>query len=428
MLRMNIPKQFFQRLPGDARPLPRARNGGPSAPAEVRQRTARLAGAVRLTATLAAALVLLGCDKVEKPASAPAPKVEGEKITLPPGAPQTNSLTVATVASRTGVVRQITGRLVWNDELTVRVFSPVAGRVQSLPVSLGQTVAISDALATIVSPDFGQAQADLRKATADLQLAERTLSRVRDLFEHGAAPKKDVDSAEDTHASAISEKERTTSRLAHYGGGASVVDQLFTLKTPIAGVVVEKNVNPGQEVRSDQMLANAPNLFAPLFVISDPTRLWLMLDVTELDMGALKPGLALQVVTKAYPGRVFTGKIEVMGHSLDPATRTVKVRGTVNNAEQLLKAEMYVTAEVTLELGADAAAAVDVATKAVFLKDNKHYVFIENAPGQYERRQVRLGAEAGGKILVLDGLNAGQRVVIEGCLLLQAMMEAGQKS
>lgn len=428
MLRINLLKQFCHPLPDGDHPVPLAHNCGRPARTGGHRRATPLACAWRATLTLAAAFVLLGCDQDQKPAGAPTPKVEGEKITLPAGAPQTNSLTVETVAPRTGVVRQMTGRLVWNDELTVRVFSPVAGRVQSLPVNLGQAVASSDALAKIVSPDFGQAQADLRKATADLQLAERTLNRVRELFEHGAAPKKDVDVAEDTYASAISEKERTTSRLAHYGGGATVVDQLFTLKAPLAGVVVEKNVNPGQEVRSDQMLANAPNLFAPLFVISDPAHLWLLLDVTELDMGALKPGLALQIVTRAYPGRVFTGKIEVVGHSLDPATRTVKVRGTADNPEQLLKAEMYVTAETTLELAADAPAAVDVATKAVFLKDNKHYVFIENTPGQYERREVKIGAETAGKVLVLHGLNAGQKVVIEGCLLLQVMLEAGQKS
>ncbi len=368
--------------------------------------------------------LLLGCHAQKKSSEALEPKVEGEKISLPEGSAQRNALTVEAAQPRQVTTISLTGRLIWNDEATVRVFTPVAGRVTAISVNLGQAVAAGDVLAKIASPDFGQAQADARKAAADLVLAERNLARLRELLDHGAAARKDLEAAEDAFASAQSEKQRATSRLKFYCGAEDLADQMFPLKAPLGGVVVEKNLNPGQEVRADQMLANAPNFFAPLFVISDPTQLWLLLDVTEQDITALKPGQAIHIHSKAYPDQEFPGKLEVIGDALDPATRTVKVRGAIPNPNRLLKAEMYVTADVVT----DGRAGLDISAKAVFLKDNKPYVFVEQAPGQYERRPVKLGSEINGKISVLEGLHEGQRVVTEGCLLLQTLLESGNKT
>ena len=183
----------------------------------------------------------------------------------------------------------------------MRVFSPVAGRVDTVLGVLGQPVTAGTPLARIASPDFGQAQADARRAAGDLQLAERSLNRVRELNAHGAAANKDVEAAEADHTRALSEEERAAARLALYGGSDQAIDQMYALKSPIAGVIVEKNINPGQEVRPDQILANAPQLFAPLFVISDPAKLWLQLDVTELQAPSLTPGQPLKVHSQAFP-------------------------------------------------------------------------------------------------------------------------------
>ena len=111
-------------------------------------------------------------------------------------------------------------------------------------------------------------------------------------------------------------------------------------------MLVEKNITPGQEIRSDLMLANAPQFISPQLVVTDPTRLWLFLDVSELDVTGLTPGREILVHTPAYPDRIFHGRLEIIGRELDPATRTIKARCRVDNRENLLRAEMYVSVDV----------------------------------------------------------------------------------
>jgi cobalt-zinc-cadmium efflux system membrane fusion protein len=346
--------------------------------------------------------------------------VEQDTVILAANSAQTSAIDVEAATPRITNTTQMTGRLVWDDDVTVRVYSPVDGRVTALPVGLGQHVAAGDTLARIDSPEYGQAQADASKAMADWVLAERNLERLKTLFAHGAAPRKDLEAAENAQASALSEKQRAVTRLALYGGQEGAVDQRFTLKAPITGVVVEKNINPGQEIRPDAILGNVPGAYQPLFVITDPTRLWVLLDVTELDMTRLRPGQAIVLRTPAYPDKSFAGMVEVVGDALDPTTRTVKVRGRVPNPDRLLKAEMYVTAEIQ----SDDATGVDIPASAVFIRGSQPFVFVEQSPGRYARRQIRLGPEHDGQIAVLAGVGAGQRVVTEGCLLLQAALDA----
>ena len=353
-----------------------------------------------------------------------APQVQGEKVVFPQDSPQVASLVVEPVQVCKGSPIRLNGRLGWDDTVTVRVFTPFAGRITKVLAEVGQTVKPGDPLALMASADYGQAQADARKASTDFVQAERSLSRVKELFEHGAAPQKDLQSAEADFERAQSEKQRTTARMALYGGNANTIGDVFALPSPLGGVVVEKAINPGQEVRPDQMLANAPQLFSPLFVITDPSRLWVQLDATEQDAPRLRPGQAIVLRSRAHPDVTFNGKIEVISAFLDPSTRTIKVRGTVDNANGQLRGEMF----VSVELPTDQQPGLDVSPRAVFLKGEKHYVFLEEARGQYARREIKIGPEHEGRVLVLDGIEPGQRVVTNGCLLLEEVLQSGRGS
>ena len=376
----------------------------------------------QIIAGFACMLFLVGCHSPEiKPEAARAPQVQGERVVFPKDCPQISALVVEPVELCKGSATRLNGRLVWDDDVTVRVFTPFAGRVTKILTEVGRTVAQGEPLAMIASSDYGQAQSEARKAASDFVLAERSYNRVKELYDHGAAPLKELQSAEADFERAQSEKQRTVARLALYGGNANAIGDVFQLQSPLQGVVVEKIINPGQEVRPDQMLANAPHLFSPLFVITDPSRLWIQLDATEQDSQRLKAGQPILIRSRAHPDEVFNGQIDVISDFLDPATRTIKVRGRVDNSKRLLNGEMF----VSVELPASEQNGFDVSPKAVFLKGEQHYLFLEEAPGQYARRRIKVGPEHEGKILVLDGIAPGQRVVADGCLLLDQLIANG---
>jgi membrane fusion protein, heavy metal efflux system len=377
-----------------------------------------------LSLGLLALLGVAGCGKPAVPApEPPEATVHGETVAYPPNAPQLAYVIVLPADARRLAVTHLTGRLYLSDDATVRIFTPVAGQVTTVDVEVGQAVPAGGALAEISSPDYGQALADARSAGANLVAADKTLARSKDLFDHGAAAEKDVEAAQAAFGAASAERDRAAARLKLYHGSESGTDQVYVLRSPLAGVVVEKNINPGQEVRADQMLANATNLFAPLFVVSDPTKLWLQVDAAETDLADLQPGQRIRITSKAFPGRVFNGAVANIGPSLDPTTRTVRVRGVVENPETLLKAEMYVSVDVVRDESKVAQAGVEVPSKAIFTIDRKSYLFVELSPGRFERRQVEIGTEKDGKVPVLAGVGAGQKIVVEGGLLLQAVLD-----
>lgn len=368
-------------------------------------------------------LALTGCGK-ESPATTgiPAPKVAGDQVQFPSGSPQLDSISVAEARPRTIAVHHLTGRLYWDDDVTVHVFTPVAGRVVRVLADLGQAVTNGTALAEVDSPDFGQALSAARTAVANLAAADKANVRTKELFAHGAAAQKDVEAAEAAYVAALAERDRAEAVLANYGGSDKSTNELYWLRSPLTGIVVDKNLNPGQELRSDMMLGNVPQTFNSMFTVSDPTKLWLQLDVPEADLSALAPGQELIVHCGAFPGEAFAGKLEKIGDTLDPATRTVKVRGLVANPQNRLKAEMYVTVDLVEPADHLGDAGVEISSSSVFMLDDEYYLFVETAPGQFKRQQVKVGTEADGKIPVLAGVNAGQKVVTEGALLLQSIV------
>jgi len=363
--------------------------------------------------------LLAGCRGKNQGPETGETKTTAETITIASNSPQMAALMVEPVATGQPSVVPLAGRLIWDEEATVRVFTPFAGIVRRLFVDVNQSVTNGMPLAEIQSGDFGQAQADARKAASDFRRSGRNLARVRDLFEHGAAPRKDVEVAEADFTDAQAEKDRAESRLAIYGATADSTERGFLLPSPLDGIVVEKNVTPGQEVRPDQMLANVPQFTAPLFVITDPSRLWIQIDATEVDLPHLRPGREFSFVSRAFPGQTFIGRVETVSEFIDPATRTIKVRGSVDNTRRLLKAEMFVSVQFP---GGEAPGAT-VPAKAVFLKGQRHYVFLEEKPGEFERKEVRIGSEQDGRVLVVAGVQPGQRVVTDGCILLQQILK-----
>ena len=357
-----------------------------------------------------ALFAVAGCgEKAGKP-SLPRPSLVEGRLVFPEGSQQLAAFVTEPVRAGAPLVVQLPGRIVWNEDRTVRLFPSFAGRVTAILAKPGDVIVSGQTLATMASPDFGQAQADARRASADFSLAEKNLVRLRELHAAGVAPMKDLIASEADFSRADNEMQRANSRVRLYGGALDSVNQTFALKSPIAGTVIERNINPGQELRTDLQLSSVP----AMFVVTDPARLWVNLEATERDLPYLKRGQTMRLKTSAWPDLTFSANIEVISDFIDPATRTIRARGVVENRDRKLKGEMYVTAEFE----SASPAKVQVPSKAVFLFEDKHYVFVQTAPREYSRIEVKTSGEHGGMIGLLDGLQAGQRVVTDGNLFL----------
>jgi membrane fusion protein, heavy metal efflux system len=363
---------------------------------------------------------LSGCEKAPTAANPQIPKIsapaiDGDTITFAKDSPQLATLqTIAAVQERESFVR-INGRTGWDETRTARVLSPLAGRVIEIRIAPGVVVKKGQALAIISSPDFGIAQAEARRSETDLQLADKQLQRARDLVAAGVMPQKDLQMAEAEFARAKNERERTLSKERAYGTVAGkLIDQKFQLISPVNGMVVDRKITPGQEVRPDQAADQ------PLFVISEPSRLWVMLDVPESLTQEIQIGEQVRISVPSLPGEVFNAKVEYVADYIDAQSRTVKARAAVDNSARRLKAEMYVTADVAVP----PSKALKVPSNSVYLLGDKYYAFVEQPVGTFTRRLLKAEEATLGFVRVISGVNSGDKLVSDGALLLQQLLNA----
>jgi cobalt-zinc-cadmium efflux system membrane fusion protein len=365
-----------------------------------------------LLVLIVAALALAACREAPAPAAAPpAPVLEGTQFRYPAGHPQLAQIGVVTASPAKTLIVELPARLVWNEDRTQRIYPAFAGRVLRIATDVGQAVKPGSVLAQLASPDFGMAQADTAKASVDERLSQKTLVRQRELFEAGVIARKDLEQAEADAARTQAEVQRTHARTRLYGASAGGgIDQRLALVSGIAGLVVERNLTPGQELRPDQMGPGVP----PLFVVSDPTSLWVVIDARESEAGTLKPGASFELLVPSLPGQKFEGRVIAAADFIDASTRTIKVRGLIANPDRKLKAEMLATARVERTPGSG----VVIPAQAVTLSGTRHSVMVAVQPGVFEPREVTIGWQGPTEVLVSRGLEAGEQVVSENLLLL----------
>jgi cobalt-zinc-cadmium efflux system membrane fusion protein len=304
----------------------------------------------------------------------------------------------------------LNARIAYDDNYTARVFSSLAGRVVKIYAEAGQQVQVGDPLLLIDSPDYASAASDSMKADADLLRKKEAFDRAKSLFEVQGMARKDLESAATDWQQAEAEAQRTKARMRNLNGTVSdTAEGKFVLRAPVKGVVSERQVNAGSEVRPD-----AAN---PLFVITNPQHLWVVVDLPEQQMGKVKVGQPVSVEVDAYPGKAFPGKIRVIGEILDPVTRRVQVRCEVDNRQYKLKPEMFAHVIPT----ADAKSSLPrVPNSALFTQGLYSFLFVEQSPDVLQRRRVTLAMQGADFTYVKEGLHAGERIVTTGALLLNS--------
>jgi membrane fusion protein, heavy metal efflux system len=309
------------------------------------------------------------------------------------------------------------GKVTFDDAHVNHVFSPVSGHVTSIDAKVGQRVKKGDVLAVLESPDIGLASADLHKAEADRIAAEHDLDRQRELLAAHATSQRDYEQAEDANRKAKAEVERAKQKASLFRAGSSPgVTQVYAIRAALDGEVVARNVSPGGEVQGQYGGGTA----VELFTVGELDQLWVVADVHEMDTGRVKVGSKVTIKLFATPNKAIPAKIEWVSGTLDPATRTTKVRCSIDNRERLIKPEMY----ATLFISVDERRALALPRTALLRLGEQTAVFLEKglAPGGrhvFARAPVSVDESEGGRwVPVLGGLERGARVVTHGAILL----------
>jgi membrane fusion protein, heavy metal efflux system len=313
-----------------------------------------------------------------------------------------------------------TGKVQFNEEALVRIHAPATGRVLEIFARPGEVVETGAPLFVMDSADLGTAKADYAKAVADVERSAAAARLSRELFEVHAVAQKELREAENDARKAIAERERAASRLQTLGVSpqqladiAARADTTTTImvRAPRGGVVVERNVTPGQVVAYGQ--SDTP---VNLFVIADLGTMWVVADVYEPDVPRLRRDEPMVATLRCCPGERYEGRVSYISDAVDKETRTVKVRSIVANRGRTLKAEMF----VNVAIATGTTRPLTIPQSAVHREGSEVYVLIANAKDQLERRRVVLGDDLGDAVEVTGGLGADDRVVSTGSILLKS--------
>jgi cobalt-zinc-cadmium efflux system membrane fusion protein len=315
------------------------------------------------------------------------------------------------------------GKVSFDDLRVAHVFSPVTGRVKRILAEPGERVKKGAPLATIESPDVGNAFADYGKAQADLVAAEHDFRRQKELFEAHAGSQRDSESAEDNYGKAKAEMERARQKARLFrstGGSTDAVSQEFTLRAPIEGEVIARAVNPGAEVQGQYSGGTA----VELFTVGELDSVWVFADVFEMDLARVHKDAPVSIKVVAYPEKAFAGKVDWISDALDPTARTARVRCSLPNPGRELKPEMYATVAISV-----AAPAVAALPRAALLRiGDQTVVFVQNGSTpdgrlRFSRRIVAVNEDEGADYVpIVRGVNRGDQVVTSGAILLSGML------
>jgi membrane fusion protein, heavy metal efflux system len=286
-----------------------------------------------------------------------------------------------------------------------RVGSPLAGRVSQVFVEIGQSVKAGDPLVMISSPDVAELRSERQKADVDLKVAKAKEERIQAMVDARAVPGSDALNAEHDLKEAELELALSDTKLSSLRVSASG-HNAFTILAPRDGVVIEKNVLPGQQVTTE----------GTLFGVADLDTIWVVADLFETDAAtAVSKGNRAHITSPSLPGVEIDAEVEQVSSVANPEGHTVSVRIAITNAQRSIRPNAY--AEVRFREPAPPGA-VEVGASAVVSDGDKQYVYVEQGSGHFVRREVVAGAARQDRVEVLRGLAAGDVVVEEGSALI----------
>lgn len=348
----------------------------------------------------------------EVPAAAPAPPG-----TFRATAQQLKSLTVEPVQIHAFVSEELTeGKIAVNADRATPLYSPYSGRIVRVIAGLGDRVNLGAPLATVAASEFVQAQNDLATTAAQVKLARINEARKHALYDAKGGSLQDWEQAQADLTTAETALQSVRNRLKIFDKSDSEIDALeksqtidavVTLTAPVAGVVVDRQVGPGQFLQSGSS--------TPAFTIADTTSVWLLANVRETDAPLVKPGQVVEARVLAYPKRVFKARLTYVAAVVDAVTHRIAVRAEIDNHDGALKPEMFANFKI---LTSEATESPAVPQAAIVYEGDAAHVWVVQGNGSVAYRAIRTGRTNDGLIEVLDGLKPGERIVTKGGLFI----------
>jgi cobalt-zinc-cadmium efflux system membrane fusion protein len=390
---------------------------------------------------LCSVLFLFACSSAESEGEAHQGEEEGEvedELHLEPEQLQNWEVQMGPVAT-TRIAAELTlpGALTLNENRTAKIGPLVAGQISEIRADLGNRVRVGQALATMNSPEFTQAQTEFIQAFTRAELSRKDFERAQVLLESRAIEEREFLRRQATYEQYLAER-RAAEVVLHTLGvdedrvreleqavdlsvpapDHAAVDPPLTLRTPIDGVVIERHAILGDHAEAGQTL----------FAVSDLTSLWARLDAYEDQVAALTRDARLAIRTPLFPARDFPGEIDYVGDQVDERLRTVQVRAVIPNVDGLLKPNMYV--QGFLRISGDEERLL-VPADAVQLLEGRHVVFVV-IPGEagedhtvIQARDVTPGETLSVGRIIQDGLDGSETIVLQGAFNLKAELTKG---
>ena len=357
---------------------------------------------------------------------APADSALANRITLTPEQIANAGIAYGAVEERAaGGLLEATAEIEPAPNRFAQVGARVPGRITTLTVAEGDRVASGQVLATLDSPELGQATGDYLAALTSAGVAREIADREKVLFERKISSEREWRLAEAEAVRARATKEAAENRLHALGITDRELEQLrveghfaseVSLRSPMSGVVATRTAAVGKIVQAGE----------GLFEIVDLREVAIAIDVYEQSLTRVHSGQRVEVQTMSTGPKTFSGRVTSVGAVVERNTRTVKVRMILPNPEGVLRPGMFATVRV-MGAGADqqSGTALYVPSAAVQRDGTATIVFVSIGPREFERREVELGPESGGFTLVRRGVARGEKVVTTGSLALKSEFRKG---
>ena len=305
----------------------------------------------------------------------------------------------------------LNGRVTFNQEKVAKVFPIFGGTIINISAEIGDYVHKGETLATIKSGEIADYEKQAKDAAQQVIIANRNLKYKQDMYNSGIASEKELLEARQEVIIAQTEEKRIKEIFSIYNLSDNA---LYKLKAPISGFIVNRNISPNMQIRSDQN--------EEIFTISRLDDVWIIADVYESDISKVSEGSSVRIETLAYPGKKFSGTIDKIYHMLNEDSKTMNIRIKLKNKDYLLKPGMFANVNVKCKTSKQSMPRID--SHALVFDSEKNYVIVVDNKNSLHIREVEIFKQLPKECYIKCGIQEGEKIINKNVLLVYNSLNA----